>query len=77
MAYKSKTPEERARMRRRCEALARKYRDSDEGTPDSDELTDAAENAAKASQELTDEGETQPAADKWRKDLYGDSGPSY
>ena len=50
MAYKSKTPEERARMRRRCEALARKYRDSDEGTEGSDELTDDAETAAKAIQ---------------------------
>ncbi|MGC1831914.1 MAG: hypothetical protein WA714_02530 [Candidatus Acidiferrales bacterium] len=64
-------------MRRRCEALARKYRDSDEGRPDSDELTDDAETARKVSNEPPDEPETEPAADKWRTDLYGDSGPSY
>ena len=53
-------------MRRRCEALARKYRDSDEEGHARLRRAHrvAAENATKASQELTDEGETQPAADK-------------
>jgi hypothetical protein len=33
MAGKSKTDAERARMKARCEQIARKYRLSDEGTP--------------------------------------------
>ena len=64
-------------MRRRCEALARKYRDSDEGRPDSDELTDDAETARKVSNEPQTSPRRSQRRIEWRTDLYGDSGPSY
>ncbi len=77
MAWKSKTPEEQARMLERCQALARKYRDSDEGTPDSDELTDDAETTRRADTEPADEPETPPRASDRYPELYKGSLPEF
>ena len=77
MAGKSKTPEEKARMRRRCEALARKYRDSDEGTDDAAASQDAPPTAQDALREPQDEPEPPLKASDRYPELYKGTLPEF